>query len=252
MLLKIMLAAAVIASVPAAASAAPKKAASVAAKKAPAKPAVDPAEMMAMMTRMFDRLFPAGPEIEPARLAAAQATTLRMFPKGTYGEAINGFTERMTDHVLSMSEADLAEMMPPTPPKKGEKAKVPSRVPLRQMLAEKEPNFDAKLAAGKAFAKTMIVKFGDVAEPKFREGMARSMALKFDARQLGEIDAFLATPTGALYGRQMVGLWFDPEVVRGTFQAFPEMMKLVPDMAKDAAALDAIMKDTAKGSAKEK
>lgn len=238
-----LLLAAALACVPVSAFAAPRKAApSPSARQAPAKPPVDPAQMMATMTRMFDRLFPAGPEPEPARLAAAQATTLRMFPKGSYGEAMNGFAERMTDHVLGMSEADLAEMIPPTPPKKGEKAKVPSSIPLREVLAKSEPNFDAKLAAGKAFAKTMMIKFGDVAEPKFREGMARAMARKFDARQLGEIDAFLATPTGALYGRQMVGLWFEPEVVRGTFQVFPEVMKMMPELTKDAAAFDARMK----------
>ena len=76
------------------------------------------------------------------------------------------------------------------------KAKPPSTEPLRVTLARKEPNFDAKLAALKAFGQTIFVKFGDVAEPKFRESMARSLARKFDARQLTEIQAFLATPTG--------------------------------------------------------
>ena len=85
-------------------------------------------------------------------------------------------------------------------------------------------------------------KVGEVAEPRFREGMARSMARRFDAQQLGEIQRFLATPTGAAYGRQMMGLWFDPEVMRGAYQSLPEMMKLMPDMMKDAASLEATMK----------
>jgi hypothetical protein len=72
--------------------------------------------------------------------------------------------------------------------------------------------------------------------------MSRALARKFDSRQLGEIQAFLATPTGAAYGREMVGLWFEPDVMRGTFEILPEMMKVMPSLTKDAAALDAKMK----------
>jgi hypothetical protein len=220
-------------------------------KVQPAKPTKpNPAEAMAFMSRLFDKLFPAGPEPEPARLAAAREMSFAMLPKGAYAEAMNGFTDRMADNVLGMSEADFLTLMPPTSASATKKkkaaaaapAKPPSTEPLRVMLTKKDPMFDAKLAAGKAFAKTLFVKFGEVAEPKLREGMARSMARRFDAQQMAEIGRFLATPTGAAYGRQMVGLWFEPEVMRGAYQAFPDLMKLAPDLVKDAAALDSEMK----------
>ena len=212
-----------------------------AAKTAPAKPArsVDPVEAVAGMMKIIDKVFPAGPEPEPARMAIARDATFRMFPKGAYAQAMNAFIDRTVDHVLSMSEADIADL---APAKKGAKAgKPPSKEPLRLVLARKEPNFDAKLAAGKAFAQVMLTKVADAAEPRFREGMARSLARKFDARQLGEIQAFMATPTGATYGRQMIGLWFEPDVIRGTFEAFPEIMRLMPELAKDGAAFQAQM-----------
>lgn len=240
--LRILLAAAAFAATPVAAEA---KAAppAAAAKKAPAKPSVDPAQAVAMMTKIFDKLFPAGPEPDPARLAAARELTYKSFPKGAYSEAMGNFVDGMAERVLDMSEADLAEIIPPTPPKKGEKPKAPpSKVPLRQALAAKDPAFDAKVAAGKAFARTMFGKFGDVMEPKFREGMARSLARRFDAAQMAEINAFMATPTGAAFGRQMLGMWFEPDVMRGTFQAFPEMMEMLPSLMGDAAAFEAQMK----------
>lgn len=222
---------------------------------ASAKASVDPMQTAASMAKLFDKFFPVGPEPDPVRLAAAREATMTMFPKGAYAKAVSGFVNRTVDHVLSMSEADLAEMMPEqkdkkdakgAEAKKGKAAKPPSTEPLRMTLARKEPNFDAKLAAIRAFADVMFAKFGDVAEPKFREGMARALARKFDARQLSEIQGFLATPTGAAYGREMVGLWFEPDVLRGTFQLVPEMMKVMPDMMKDAAALDAQLKDRKK------
>jgi hypothetical protein len=212
------------------------------------------------MTMMFDKFFPAGPEPDPARLALAREATMTMFPKGTYGQAMTGFVDQFSNRILDMSEAELLAMFPEEEKAeeetKGKKSKKkmaakkeaskpkppPSTEPLRVSLAKKEPLFDAKLAAIRAFAGTMIQKFGDVAEPKFREGMARAMARKFDAAQIAEIQTFLATPTGAAYGREMVGLWFQPDVIRGTFEALPEMMKLMPDFMKEAATFDAQFK----------
>lgn len=216
------------------------KAPVLAAAPAKAKRSTDPMEAVAGMMKIMDRIFPAGPEPEPARLAIARDATIRMFPKGAYAQAMNSFVDRTVDHVLSMSEADIADLAPPGK-KSAKPSKPPSTEPLRLTLTRKDPNFDAKLAAGKAFAQVMFTKVADVAEPRFREGMARSLARKFDARQLGEIQAFMATPTGAAYGRQMIGLWFEPDVIRGTFEAFPEIMRLMPELAKDGAAFQAQM-----------
>lgn len=203
-------------------------------------PPVDPMAAMAMMGQLFDKLLPAGPEPDPARLAAARATAQTMFPTGTYAQAMTHFFDNMIDHGLAMSEADFAAMMPGI--KAGKESKPPSTVPLRQMLSAKDPNFDAKLAGGRAFMGQTLVKLGTIAEPKLREGMARALARKFDPAQLGQINAFLATPTGQAYGQQMVGMWFEPDVMRGAVAIFPEMMKMMPDMMKDGAAFDSRMK----------
>lgn len=215
------------------------------------KAAPEPAESIDAMLAILDRFFPAGPEPEPERLALARQVSLTMFPQGAYGEAMNGFLDRTAERVLNMSEADFAALAPKSKdkPAKGSKARAlppPSTEPLRLSLARKDPAFEAKVAAGKAFAKVMIDRFGAVAEPKFREGMARSLARKFDARQLAEIQAFLATPTGAAFGRQMIGLWFEPDVFRSTFQALPDLVTMLPGMAQEAAALDAKMRSDGK------
>ena len=219
-----------------------------AAKAETKKPAVDPMQAMAAMTAMFDKLFPAGPEPDPARLAVARQTATAMLPAGAYSQAMTTFLNKTTDRVLDMSEADFVAIFPEA--KKDKKAKKPSTEPLRVKLARDEPNFDAKLAAVRAFAGTMLAKLGTVAEPKFREGMARAMARKFDAAQLAEINAFLATPTGAAYGRQTVGMWFEPDVMRGTFELFPEMIKMMPELAEDAADMESQLKNKPKAGKK--
>lgn len=218
----------------------------VQAKKTPAAAKPDPMQAMAAMSKLFDKFFPAGPEPDPARLAIARQATMTMFPKGAYAQAMNSFMDRTIDHALNMSEADFASMAPAS---KDKSAKAASTEPLRLTLSKKDPTFDAKLAGIRAFAGTMLAKVGDAAEPKFREGMARSLARKLDPAQLAEIQTFLATPTGAAYGRQMVGLWFEPDVMRGTFEAFREMMKMMPAMSKDAAALSAQLQPEKKPAA---
>ncbi|MEO6361566.1 MAG: hypothetical protein ABIO43_13505 [Sphingomicrobium sp.] len=242
--LNILIALAAVATTPAEAPrAATSRPPASAPAKAKASPAVDPMQAMAMMMKMFDKFFPAGPAPDPARLAMAREATMTMFPKGAYAEAMNIVMNRTVDQALNMSEADFAGMVPLA---KDKKAKPPSTEPLRLMLSKKDPTFDAKLAAVRAFAGTMLTKVGDVAEPKFREGMARALARKFDERQLADVRAFLATPTGAAYGREMVGLWFQPDVMRGAFEMFPEMIKLMPALAKDAAELSAQLKPAGK------
>lgn len=235
----------------AAASAAPQTDVKPAVARPPAtakaearKPPVDPMAAMASMMKLFDKFFPVGPDPDPARLAVARGTALTMFPDGAYAAAMNGFLDRTADRVLSMSEADLASMFPEDAgdKKKKNRKKPLSTEPLRAKLMREEPNFDAKYAAIRAFAGTMLTKLGNAAEPKFREGMARAMARKFDAAQLAEINAFLATPTGAAYGRHTVGMWFEPDVMRGMFELFPEMMKMMPELAEDAAAMESQMK----------
>lgn len=209
-------------------------------------PPVDPMAMMAMMNQIFDKFFPAGPEPDPARMAAARVTVDTMFPSGAYGKAMTSFLDKMIDNGLNMSEADFAALAPAAKAKKGKPAKPPSTIPFRQDLAAKDPNFDAKLAAVRAFMGTTMVKLGAAAEPKLRDGMARSLARKFDPVQIAEINAFLATPTGRAYGQEMVGLWFEPDVMRGAMATMPEMMRLLPDMMKDFSTLESQMKSLEK------
>ena len=245
----------------AAASAAPATKAQAATTPAPAtvtvevappatKKPVDPMAAMAIMMNAFDKFFPAGPDPDPARLAAARATAQTMFPSGAYATAMTGFLDRTANRVLSMSEAELAAMFPEGTDSKAARKKPPSTEPLRARLSREDPNFDAKYAAIRAFAGTILTKLGNAAEPKFREGMARAMARKFDAAQLAEINGFLATPTGAAYGRQVVGMWFEPDVMRGMFELLPEMMKLMPEVIGDAAELEGKVKMAPKGGKK--
>ena len=58
-------------------------------------------------------------------------------------------------------------------------------------------------------------------DPRMRDGLARSMARRFDARQLADINAFFATPSGHALASQYMQLWFEPDTMRSMMGAFP-------------------------------
>ncbi|HEU4705343.1 MAG TPA: hypothetical protein VFS45_06540, partial [Sphingomicrobium sp.] len=76
-----------------------------------------------------------------------------------------------------------------------------------------------------------MVKIGAIIEPRMRDGLARSMAHRFDEKQLSDLNAFLATDSGRAYGQQSLAMWFDADVVRGMFASFPELITVVPGIA---------------------
>jgi hypothetical protein len=69
-------------------------------------------------------------------------------------------------------------------------------------------------------------------EPKLREGLARSMARRFDEKQLSDLNAFLATDSGKAFGSQSMAMWIDPDVMRAVMGSVPEMMHAMPEAMK--------------------
>jgi len=73
-----------------------------------------------------------------------------------------------------------------------------------------------------------LIKISAVMEPKLREGLARSVARRFDEKQLREINAFLATDSGRAFGAQTMRMWLDQDVMRSMMQSMPHMIAAMP------------------------
>lgn len=172
---------------------------------------------MAKMMAMFDNIFPAGPEPAPARLALARTTAAGMLPNGTYAalfdEAMSGVVER----VLSIKPADL-----------GVKAKRGSAASLRDQMIKEDPHFEERMKITRKIIGEELTKISAVMEPKLRDGLARSIARRFDEKQLGDINAFLATDSGRAFAGQTMRMWVDPDVMRSMMQSMPHMISAMP------------------------
>ena len=180
----------------------------------------DPAQMMAV----FDKLFPAQPDPLPQRLALSRTTVQGLFPDGTYARLMDGVMDSFVDRIMNLSESDLGT--------KGKGGKPASKETLRQAALKDDPHFEERMRIMERVITEELAKMARIFEPRLREGLARSMARRFDEKQLADINAFLATDSGRAYGSQSMAMWVDADVMRAMVGSLPEMMKAMPDAMK--------------------
>ena len=142
-----------------------------------------------------------------------------MLPDGTYAALFDDVMSGLVDRMLSLSPADFDA--------KDAKATA-SRATLRDQIAKGDPHFEERMRITRRVISEELIKLSAVLEPKLREGLARSIARRFDEAQLKEINAFLATDSGRAFAGQTMRMWFDPDVLRSMMQSFPHMITAMP------------------------
>ncbi len=201
------------------------------------------------MLAVFEKLFPAQPDPLPQRLALSRVTVQGLFPDGTYAGMMDGMMDNVVDRILNLSEADFGMK-----PKDG---KPVSKATLREAALKDDPHFEERMRIMERVIGEEMAKISKIMEPKLREGLARSMARRFDEKQLTDINAFLATDSGRAYGKQSMAVWVDSDVMRAMVASFPEIMTAMPDAMKRLEAETAHLpkpkkKDEAKKGAEAK
>jgi hypothetical protein len=178
------------------------------------------------MFGFFDKLFPPQPDPDPARLALARTSVTAMWPDGAYGKIMTNFMGGVFDRVMQLKKSDLASL----DPKVAKTSATAKDLSLHDQAAAKDPYFDQRMAAMREVVGEEFGKVSAIIDPRVRDGLARSMARRFDAQQLNDINAFFATPSGRALASQSMQLWVDPDMMRSLVSAMPEMMKLMPDI----------------------
>jgi hypothetical protein len=148
---------------------------------------------------------------------------------------MESFMGGIFDRVMTLKESDLGSMAPA----KAKSAKAdPAKAneSLHQKLTAEDPYFDQRVAAIRAVLNEEVGKVSAVVDPRLRDGIARAMARKFDAKQLNDINTFFATPSGNALASHYMELWFDPDTIRSLFSTMPDMMKLMPGMMEKLKA----------------
>jgi len=159
---------------------------------------------------------------DPVRLAAAERVVASLVPQGTY-------MKMMRDQFPRMMDAMMAQIMGKTPGELGmSDADGANGKTLRATAAGADPHFEERT---RIMTRVMGEEMGavfDKVEPRIRTGLSRAFARKFTTQQLGELNAFFATPTGSVFAGEYLTTFMDPEVIQEMMAAAPEMMKAMP------------------------
>ena len=169
------------------------------------------------------------PAVPPAQLALAQQTTAALVPPGSlakmldnmYGKFFKGLLGEfggMSDLMLSIKTGVESEKIEALDDK--------SKAAIADLF---DPNRQQREDQVTNVIKPLITEaLGDLEGP-MRNGMAYAYARKFSAQQLGEMNAFFATPTGKAYADEWMGLQADPEVMLAMVKAVPPMINKFMD-----------------------
>jgi hypothetical protein len=198
-------------------------------KQEPAKNKSSGFEDIGKFMAMFDKIFPPQPDPEPARLAAARGVAGQMWPDGTFGGLLDSYVTTMADAVLGMKPAELELMF--NDKKNGKAKPIPAadaNLTLRDQLRRDDPHFDRRVAVLTEAIRAEFVRLSPVVEPQVREGLSRAMARRFSDAQLADLGAFYRTPTGQVYARESLKMWFDSDVMRASFNAMPAIVMQLP------------------------
>lgn len=191
---------------------------------------------------------PVAPTPDAARLAAAERVALKMLPPGAYANVMREMMGPMMDGMMAaMLDMDMGEMAGAMADGMGElgreeakaEAEKMSGQTMRQQLEKEDPHFAERM---RIMGRVMGEGMGPVAaviEPAMRRGLVQAYARRYTAAELAELERFYATPLGARVATDTLMIWMDPEVMKASMAAMPEMMKVMPDLMKKLEAATA-------------
>ena len=189
--------------------------------------AMDEAAVIEMMSTLF-QAEPLTAEQE-TRLPAATAVVATMLPEGFYGEMMGGVMEKtmrpmmamftnpdfIVTNRLALDEETIADL---------------SDAEKQELAGMLDPAWDRRAEAiVEVITANMEGAFAAV-EPPIRTGLAKAYAVRFDQKQLADIAAFFATPTGGEFARESMALFADPQVLGAAMHAMPQMLGAFSDM----------------------
>lgn len=178
---------------------------------------------------------------DPVRLKLAEQTVLKLIPPGTYQKIMKDMMDTMAggmvDQMLGMDASAMAGI---AGVKEGsEEAKAIEGKSMADIAAEKDPNFKERMDI------TMKVMFSELGnlmgemEPVVRTAMSSIYARKYSAKELTDMNAFFATPSGATFAGNFMASFTDKEMMDASFGMMPKMLEAMPAIMKKVEAATA-------------
>ena len=92
---------------------------------------------------------------------------------------------------------------------------------IREMLIAEDPHFEERMRITVKVVGDEVRRIAKPIEPKFREGLSKSIARRFTRAQLEPIAVFFETDPGRAYAAQSMTLFIDKDVMLAMIQSVP-------------------------------
>ena len=212
-------------------------------------------EAIALIEKMFDTS--SLPPVEPARLALAQKTMTALIPAGSLEKMIDNLYGKMFKTIMGEFGGQSDLMLSIKTGVESDKIETLDEATKAKIADMFDPHRKEREDQITRVIKPLISEVLSDMEPPMRAGLAKAYARKFTAAQLNELNGFLATPTGTLYGNEWMALQADPEVMVAVIKAVPPLInkfidrgpqieKDMKDLPKEKQLSDFNDKDLAK------
>lgn len=194
------------------------------------------ADPFAMLSGLF-AVEPLTAEQE-ARLPQATAIIARLVPDGAMAEMMGTMFDRIIKPMEDLGRA--------SPDRRVADALGVGEFDLELTEAEAQeiadmfdPAFEEREAREMALMPEMMQGLMSALEPPLRKAMAELYAINFNESELRDIDAFFATPTGAVYARRSFAMASDPRIMAATMEAMPGVMGPIGEIEQRVKAATA-------------
>lgn len=185
--------------------------------------------------------------LDPARLFAARQTVDYVFPAGIYARLMNGTLEKMMDSIFdSTTRLPLKDFAGLDQPRQEELEQKLGSATLHQIMEIYDPAYRDRMKLSTRAMMSEMTGLMTEFEPEIRDGLAKAYAARFDTKQLGELNAFFATPTGKAYAADSYLIMMSPEVMSKMEAFVPKMMQRMPAMVEKMKAATAGMPEPRK------
>lgn len=184
---------------------------------------------------------PVAPVADPARTAPAGRIASRLLPPGVFATMMKStmdmVTTSMTDQMFDLPVRDFVRMA-------GIEDEATDKLgpaTLREIMEIFDPAFLERQRIAMQVMGTEMGVLMTSMEPEYRAGLTESLARRFDAQQLGEIDRFFATPAGSAYASQSMLLYVDPAMMARVQSLMPKIMQAMPGIIQKVTAATAAL-----------
>lgn len=168
--------------------------------------------------------------LDPTRLAIAQRVVTALVPDGVYARV-------MRDQMPAIMDGMMSELVGKT----GNELGIPDGgdETMAEVAKKADPAFeDRQRISMRVIYEEMGTLMSEM-EPVVRTALSKSFARRFDEKQLRDMDAFFATPSGKAFANDYLLMMADPEMMKGMMELAPRFFQVMPEIEKKVAAATA-------------